>query len=146
MALARTVARLLPRTAARSLSARPAVAGPASLCPNHRAHLLFGANTDVGKSVVSAGLVRAAAASPNTTVHYVKPLQCGGSDASFVLQHRPDDGRPSNEFEEVHCETLFRWETPASPHLASRWEDIPVSDEEVLASLQSSLQIEFYIS
>ncbi|KAL9183792.1 hypothetical protein ACHAXT_004648 [Thalassiosira profunda] len=137
-ALARTAACLAPRTAARAFVTRsPAAAGSVSLAPNHRAHLLFGANTDVGKSIVSTGLVRAAAAASDR-VHYIKPLQCGGSDASFVLQNRPGDERQRREH--VKCETLFRWETPASPHLASRWEDLPVSDDEVLSTLQKSLQ------
>ncbi|EED95608.1 hypothetical protein THAPSDRAFT_260757, partial [Thalassiosira pseudonana CCMP1335] len=37
------------------------------------------------------------------------------------------------------CQTLFSWETPASPHLASRWENLPVSDEQVVSALTSSL-------
>lgn len=108
---------------------------------NHRTHLLFGANTDVGKSIVSTGLVRAAVAdvrasssSSPLSVNYIKPLQCGGSDESFVLRHRDGDLGGG-----VKCRTLFSWDTPASPHLVSRWEDRPVSDDEVLDSLRSSL-------
>lgn len=111
----------------------------------HRVHLLFGANTDVGKSIVSTGLVRAAASSQNNAslVNYIKPLQCGGSDESFVVRHHrnDNDGKSAKpESDNINCETLFRWETPASPHLASRWENLPVSDDEVLSSLQSSLK------
>ncbi len=111
-----------------------------SLNPHHRVHLVFGANTDVGKSIVSAGLVRAAAAATASSrlgesVNYIKPLQCGGSDESFVLNHR------NRELASVNCQTLYSWKTPASPHLASRIENSPVSDAEVLSSLQSSLRI-----
>jgi dethiobiotin synthetase/adenosylmethionine--8-amino-7-oxononanoate aminotransferase len=110
-----------------------------SLNPHHRVHLVFGANTDVGKSIVSAGLVRAAAVATASSrlgesVNYIKPLQCGGSDESFVMNHR------SREFANINCQTLFSWKTPASPHLASRIENAPVSDAEVLSSLQASLR------
>jgi dethiobiotin synthetase/adenosylmethionine--8-amino-7-oxononanoate aminotransferase len=146
MASAKTAACLASRTmkrpsAMRTLSSSFSPSNPFLRHPNNRVHLVFGANTDVGKSVVSAGLVRAAAAAAAadssskraTSVNYIKPLQCGGSDESFVLDQR-DDG-----FERVACETLFSWNTPASPHLASHLEGLPVSDAEVLASLRSSL-------
>eukprot|EP00571_Detonula_confervacea_P007936 CAMPEP_0172313696 /NCGR_PEP_ID=MMETSP1058-20130122/20784_1 /TAXON_ID=83371 /ORGANISM="Detonula confervacea, Strain CCMP 353" /LENGTH=327 /DNA_ID=CAMNT_0013027397 /DNA_START=11 /DNA_END=991 /DNA_ORIENTATION=+ len=149
MALTQRAARhLVPRitckSAFRSLSSGSA--NPVPLLPNHRVHLLFGANTDVGKSIVSTGLVRAAASSQHyASVNYIKPLQCGGSDESFVLRHRNDDKekcttKDSYGESDINCQTLFRWETPASPHLASRWENLPVSDDEVLSSLQSSLK------
>ena len=104
----------------------------------HRVHLLFGANTDVGKSIISTGLVRAAAnaSSISSSVNYIKPLQCGGSDESFVLSQQTNR-KSAND---INCKTLFRWETPASPHLVSRWENQPVSDNEVLSSLQSTLR------
>lgn len=157
MALIRTAIakHLLPRNPTfRALStSSPRPAHPIPLLPHHRIHLLFGANTDVGKSVVSTGIVRAAAAAStssqqqHTSVNYIKPLQCGGSDESFVLRHhRDDDEKRTNDSNgkqtdfDIKCETLFRWETPASPHLASRWENMPVSDDEVIASLRSSLK------
>jgi dethiobiotin synthetase len=114
---------------------------------NHRAHLVFGANTDVGKSIVSAGLVRAAALAAvddastsraTTSVNYIKPLQCGGSDENFVMDQRRDDS--GIERVDVACRTLFSWKTPASPHLACRLEGMPVCDAEVVASLRTSLE------
>lgn len=111
--------------------------------PHHRVHLLFGANTDVGKSVISSGLVRAAASTGHggsqSLVNYIKPLQCGGSDESFVLLNNDDqlEGRRMND---IRCRTLFSWKTPASPHLVSRWENAPVSDEEVVSKLSAVLQ------
>ena len=128
----------------RTLTASSTNAAALALLSSHRIHLLFGANTDVGKSIVSTGLVRAAAldavSSSNDSQHrplvnYIKPLQCGGSDESFVLRHR--DGQTDDN--SIHCQTLFSWETPASPHLASRWENLPVSDEQVVSALTSSL-------
>lgn len=85
---------------------------------------------------MEAGLVRAAAAT-NTSevVNYIKPLQCGGSDESFVLRN---DSRSQSG---IKCQTLFSWDTPASPHLASRWENLPVSDNQVLNSLTASMEL-----
>jgi len=96
--------------------------------PLKRTHFVFGANTDVGKTVVSAGLVRASL-KQHQDVHYIKPLQSGGSDEGFVRKY--------NKESESYLKTsaLFSWDTPTSPHAASRLENKPVSDDEVLASL-----------
>ena len=67
-------------------------------------------------------------------MNYIKPLQCGGSDESFVLQY---DKQSQSK---INSQTLFSWNTPASPHLASRWEDLPVSDNQVISSLAKSLE------
>ena len=102
-------------------------------------HFIFGANTDIGKTVLSAALIRASvdkdsAGSTTTTnnkTHYIKPLQCGGSDEGFVRKHAPSHLSSAT--------TLFRWETPASPHFAARFEKKPVSDKEVAESLNGHL-------
>mmetsp|Transcript_8252 Transcript_8252/g.13627 ORF Transcript_8252/g.13627 Transcript_8252/m.13627 type:complete len:330 (+) Transcript_8252:209-1198(+) len=108
----------------------------------NRVHLIFGANTDVGKSVISSGLVRAAASAGcsgwKSPVNYIKPLQCGGSDESFVLLN--NDQKEGRRMNDVHCRTLFSWKTPASPHLVSRWENAPVCDEEVVSKLAAVLR------
>ncbi|CAB9523947.1 Acetylornithine aminotransferase [Seminavis robusta] len=104
-----------------------------------RTHLIFGANTDVGKTVISAGLVQASLRQEqqqqHTVVHYIKPLQCGGSDEKFVTKHCGGDlhGR------RLQPQTLFNWETPASPHVACIKENMPQSDDTVLSALQSAL-------
>lgn len=141
MALTPTAVKRLIRIRSPGLTHNRAVLSSSSSTsrsdPRHRIHLVFGANTDVGKSVVSAGLVRAAAAAskPGVSVNYIKPLQCGGSDESFIMNYRCSKRSDTD----ISCTTLFSWETPASPHLASRVENLPVSDEEVLSSLQSCL-------
>lgn len=111
--------------------------------------LIFGSNTDIGKTVITAALVRAAAADSfadprgasglggsdshgGSKTHYIKPLQCGGSDETFIRRHVPPGSLSSSA-------TLFRWETPASPHAASRMEDSPVSDAQVLAALMGHI-------
>ena len=94
-----------------------------------KTHIIFGANTDVGKTVISTALVQANVLK-NNAVNYVKPLQCGGSDECFLKKYVPSG---------FNSQTLFNWRTPASPHLASRLENKPISDEEVLNSLQHHL-------
>ena len=93
-------------------------------------HFIFGSNTDVGKTVLTAALIRASYERSNKS-HYIKPLQCGGSDEAFVRKYAPSVSSTKN---------LFFWETPASPHLASRIEDEPISDENVLHSLNKHLR------
>jgi len=122
--------------------------------PACRTHLIFGANTDVGKTVISAGLVHASLRATSgdseirsssggestSVVHYIKPLQCGGSDEIFVQKHVSalwkDNRTIANK---LHCQTLMDWETFASPHVASRKENVPKSDEEVLSVLHAAL-------
>jgi bifunctional dethiobiotin synthetase / adenosylmethionine---8-amino-7-oxononanoate aminotransferase len=97
-----------------------------NVIPTHlRRHIIFGSNTDVGKTVVSAGLVRAS--SPAS--HYIKPLQCGGSDQAFVEKYSLTE----------NAQTIFRWETPASPHDACRIENSPKSDNQVVDALNAAL-------
>ena len=48
----------------------------ALLFRNLRVHQLFGANTDVGKTIFTAGLVRASAAKKKR-VFYLKPVSTG---------------------------------------------------------------------
>ena len=117
---------------------------------NPKTHFVFGANTDIGKTVLTAALIRAASTertdkmgttttttnnhNSNTVAHYIKPLQTAGSDCdeSFVRKHA------SNHLSSAT--TLFDWETPCSPHFAARIEDKPVSDEEVLEALGNRLR------
>lgn len=97
--------------------------------------IVFGANTDVGKTVVSTSLVKSNVDN-NQIVNYIKPLQCGGSDELFVHKHL--DGKlPDSNGGGLH--TLFNWNTPASPHLASRLENKPMNDEMVLSTLHSKI-------
>ena len=89
-------------------------------------NIIFGANTDVGKTVITAGLIRAS----GNAAHYIKPLQCGGSDQRFVEKHA----------KVASATTLFEWETPASPHYAARVENKPISDRQVVTSLKECLE------
>ncbi|ETW08053.1 dethiobiotin synthase [Aphanomyces invadans] len=96
---------------------------------------VFGSNTDVGKTIVSAGLCRAAVQSSSTsTVGYIKPLQTGGDsmmDARFLRSHM--------DATRLSCETLFSWDTPVSPHLAAHLEDKSLTDDILVNRLSSTL-------
>ncbi len=98
---------------------------------------VFGANTDVGKTVVSTGLLRAAAmAAPFRRLTYIKPLQTGQvHDGDFVRRY----AAPATQDITVHCHTLFSWRTPVSPHLAAAKEGSTVTGEEIVAKLQAQL-------
>ena len=90
-------------------------------------------------------------------MHYIKPLQCGGSDEAFVLKHLNNlngantnirrshtnikrlISSPSRDHDDNGAHTLFNWDTPASPHLASRLENKPVSDQMVISTLQDKI-------
>ncbi|KAL1949821.1 hypothetical protein VTO73DRAFT_8702 [Trametes versicolor] len=86
------------------------------LYKNLRIHQVFGANTDVGKTVLTSALVRASAAAGHS-VYYLKPVSTGPmSDAdderilSLVGKHKA----------RVQSKCLFRFDDPVSPHLAAR--------------------------
>ncbi|KAK3121237.1 hypothetical protein QOZ80_8BG0649110 [Eleusine coracana subsp. coracana] len=77
---------------------------------------VFGANTGVGKTLVSAGLSAALLSSPTTSaVDYLKPLQTGypaDSDARFVFTRAPALLRANPSFPRAtrlvaSCRTLF---------------------------------------
>lgn len=105
---------------------------------------VFGSNTDIGKTLVSAGIVRGAAG----RVGYIKPLQTGTDedgepggfqgDAAFVKQHALKSAASSNA--ELECSTLFSWKTPVSPHLAATLEGHTITDEALVELLTTKLQ------
>ena len=109
----------------------------------HPTHLIFGANTDVGKTVLSTTLIRSNIQS-NEVVNYIKPLQCGGGDETFINNYVNNNNisssstsLDSDNYFKGH--TLHYWDMPASPHLASRLANKPASDEEVISSIQMKL-------
>jgi dethiobiotin synthetase len=107
---------------------------------NARTHFIFGANTDVGKTVITTGLVRASL--QHQDVNYIKPLQCGGSDENFVKRHVETSHthvHSNNNCNRLATCTMFDWETPASPHFSSRIEKMPKSDSEVLDAIYTRL-------
>ncbi|KAJ3370225.1 hypothetical protein GGF31_004283 [Allomyces arbusculus] len=89
---------------------------------------LWGANTDVGKTLVSAALARTAAASLQSRVAYLKPIQTGypvDSDERWVV----DQMAPHTPTAQA---TLITYRDPVSPHLAAEVEHRVVSDTDVV--------------
>ncbi|KZT41301.1 PLP-dependent transferase [Sistotremastrum suecicum HHB10207 ss-3] len=86
----------------------------AQLFKHLKVHQIFGANTDVGKTILTTGLLRASA-SRKRRVFYLKPVSTGPleeADDRFVRRHLKDLAGQLSEA----C--LFRYDQPVSPHLA----------------------------
>lgn len=93
--------------------------------------IVFGANTDVGKTCVSAAFAFAAKIA-DVSFNYVKPLQTGvensfEGDAAIIKTCAKKNSQ---------IETLFSWPKPVSPHLASQGE---VHSQTVLSQLEQFL-------
>lgn len=102
----------------------------AHLYPHLRLHQVFGANTDVGKTIFTTALCLASSALPlgsssagpedvfaasaqglGERVHYLKPVSTGAlTDA--------DDAHVSRYVPRAEYKTLYRFSEPVSPHLA----------------------------
>ncbi|CAM9543659.1 unnamed protein product, partial [Ectocarpus fasciculatus] len=104
---------------------------------------VFGANTDVGKTVITAGLLRAAALQ-GLQASYIKPVQAGSpSDASFVSRHanggaaasgKPGGVAPPSSL--CRTSTLFDYTDPVSPHLAAERDGGRIaSDTEIVEAI-----------
>lgn len=119
-----------------------------------RTTLIWGANTGVGKTLVSAGLMRAAAARAHAL--YLKPVQTGcpeDSDGRHVAQlagglpHMVGPHAAATDLQgseavsssSSHARTLFAWRQPVSPDLAALREGRPVDDVELLASTRAAV-------
>ncbi|KAI1319082.1 hypothetical protein EDD11_004971 [Mortierella claussenii] len=99
-----------------------------------QAYQVFAANTNVGKTILSTGLVRAAAAlsvgadKKKTKAFYLKPVQTGypvDCDARHVKTYAPL----------VETNRLYAYPDPVSPHIAT---NEPPPDSEVLqATIQA---------
>ncbi|KAF8274777.1 PLP-dependent transferase [Lactarius quietus] len=86
----------------------------ALLFRNLRVHQVFGANTDVGKTILTTGLVRASSAKTKR-VFYLKPVSTGplqDADDEHVKRH----AGPRGDLVDAQC--LYRFDEPVSPHLA----------------------------
>lgn len=84
---------------------------------NHNAIVVTGTDTDVGKTVVAAGLVMSLRA------FYWKPVQAGTDPTTDRETVRALSGLPTERF----LPEGYRLKEPASPHLAARMEDIAIS-------------------
>ncbi|ORX57484.1 PLP-dependent transferase [Hesseltinella vesiculosa] len=89
-----------------------------------QAYQLFAANTNVGKTIFSTGLCRAAALSANNhNVFYLKPVQTGyptDSDERHVKTYNSSS---------IYTHTEYTYPDPVSPHIATT---LPPSDRQVM--------------
>ncbi|KAL0574386.1 hypothetical protein V5O48_007561 [Marasmius crinis-equi] len=82
-----------------------------------RVHQIFGANTDVGKTLLTAALAKASAAKKKS-VYYLKPVSTGPlEDADDKYVERHTKGLPGAH---ISTKCLFQYQEPVSPHLAAR--------------------------
>ncbi|PWN32098.1 PLP-dependent transferase [Meira miltonrushii] len=131
------------------------------LYPQLRIHQIFGANTDVGKTIFTTALALASAALPigskngkierdkqgslnikedGEAVHYIKPISTGplrDSDSLHIARYLPS----------VNAHTLFQFNDPVSPHVAAArfkaqdqsQQNLDVSDEAVVHALSNKI-------
>ncbi|EIM91031.1 PLP-dependent transferase [Stereum hirsutum FP-91666 SS1] len=113
------------------------------LLKNLRLHQVFGANTDVGKTILTSALVRASASLKNQ-VYYLKPVSTGpmkDADDEHVLRY----AGAHKQFIKANC--LFRFDEPLSPHLAAQMASekagvdlAPPSDETFVTSVATYIR------
>ncbi|KZT56956.1 onanonoxo-7-onima-8-eninoihtemlysoneda, partial [Calocera cornea HHB12733] len=105
-----------------------------------RAHAVFGANTDVGKTILTTALCRAIASlDERERVHYLKPVSTGSlaeADDLHVDRYKGTYG------ERIATKCLFRYDDPVSPHLAAQRKDTDrqtPSDADVVRAITDHL-------
>ncbi len=84
--------------------------------------LVTGTDTGIGKTVVSAMLVRALDA------YYIKPVQAGLDEPTDTEIVRDLSGQPAERF----FPECYRLQAPASPHLAAAMEGIKIDTEQLI--------------
>ncbi|EFQ26792.1 dethiobiotin synthase [Colletotrichum graminicola M1.001] len=97
-----------------------------------RTYQIYGANTDVGKTVFASVLCNAARTFwPREKTAFLKPVSTGPAAEA-------DDGHIERFAPAVAKKTLFQFEMPASPHLAAEASDQPTpKDGQILRSIHN---------
>lgn len=113
------------------------------LWPSLRVLQIWGANTDVGKTVLSTVLCLAAAhRRPKEGVHYLKPVSTGPRGDSDS-QHVRDaftlfSGKATPKPEWFDSRTIVQYDDPVSPHIAAAKSELGIiSDQDLLAAIHS---------
>ncbi|TKX24587.1 aminotransferase class-III-like protein 1 [Elsinoe australis] len=101
------------------------------LWDNFNVFQIFGANTGVGKTIVSTLLAKRFG-KINSTAFYLKPVQTG-SDESIDSRHLKQYATNLTQ------KTLFRWGPPVSPHLAARYGGPASDDKTILEAVHDEL-------
>lgn len=99
-----------------------------------RVHQVYGANTDVGKTILTTILCNSAAKIwKNEQVSYLKPVSTGALDDA-------DEGHIQQYAPSAKVETLFQYDIPASPHSAALVSGKPIpTDHELLAKIHDHI-------
>ncbi|KPM44232.1 Bifunctional dethiobiotin synthetase/7,8-diamino-pelargonic acid aminotransferase, mitochondrial [Neonectria ditissima] len=99
-----------------------------------RVHQVYGANTDVGKTILTTILCNSASKIwKNDQVSYLKPVSTGPQDEA-------DDSHLENYAPNTNIETLFQWDIPTSPHAAAEVSSKPIpTDHELLAKIHDHI-------
>ncbi|WYZ39097.1 hypothetical protein EsH8_III_001011 [Colletotrichum jinshuiense] len=97
-----------------------------------RTYQIYGANTDVGKTVFASVLCNATRKFwPHEKTAFLKPVSTGPATEA-------DDGHIQRYAPGISRKTLFQFEIPASPHLAAKASNQPTpTDGEVLKSIHA---------
>ncbi|KAL1970230.1 hypothetical protein VTN77DRAFT_5390 [Rasamsonia byssochlamydoides] len=103
----------------------------AALWRTLRAHQVYGANTSVGKTIVSTVLCKAINEVNKNRVGFLKPVSTGPMDEA-------DDKHIERFAPGVLTQCLFRFDEPVSPHIAAKQKAIP-QDDEVLGAVHKTL-------
>ncbi|WFD33167.1 hypothetical protein MSPP1_004225 [Malassezia sp. CBS 17886] len=94
-----------------------------------RAHQIFGADTDVGKTIFSTALALASAAAPAAGAAPVPRSLAPHPDAEYVAYLKPVSTGPAGDADAHHIatyaphvstDTLLQFASPVSPHVAAR--------------------------
>lgn len=102
----------------------PPLASP--LWRSLRAYQIFGANTEVGKTVFSTLLCKAAAArTTGRGVAFLKPVSTGPDSEA-------DDRHISKFAPDVSNKTLFQYKIPVSPHIAAKLSNATIPSNDTL--------------
>ncbi|KAG0647776.1 Bifunctional dethiobiotin synthetase 7 [Hyphodiscus hymeniophilus] len=98
-----------------------------------RSYQIYGANTDVGKTVMSTILCKALVSkSPSENVWYLKPVSTGPlseADNRHISQFSPET--------RTHC--LYQFDEAVSPHIAARSKP-PLPDSDILQNVLQHLK------
>lgn len=100
------------------------------------AWLIIGTGTDVGKTVVTAGLLRAAHDS-GLSVQAVKPVQTGCARGPDGEYQAPDLAVYREACPAAHSSALFCFANPCSPHLAASEEGTELTVEAILRAINA---------
>jgi bifunctional dethiobiotin synthetase / adenosylmethionine---8-amino-7-oxononanoate aminotransferase len=96
--------------------------------------MIFGSSTGVGKTIVSAGICRAALLRERK-VCYVKPLQTGELDEYFVNFYTNPQG-----ICDISLKTLHHWSSSVPPHMAAAAAAAPITDKSLTDELKKEIE------